>query len=62
MHGFVAELGAFPHAIEPGAHDQLVALTSHVPHVLANVVVNQAGATRVEGHEPLATQPVRSAT
>ena len=25
-----------------------------VPHVLANVVVNQAGATRVEGHEPLA--------
>jgi prephenate dehydrogenase len=31
-----------------------VALTSHLPHVLANVVVNQAGATRVEGHEPLA--------
>ena len=38
----------------PAAHDELVALTSHVPHVLANVVVNQAGATRVEGHEPLA--------
>jgi prephenate dehydrogenase len=55
VHGFVAELGAFPHAIEPTAHDQLVALTSHLPHVLANVVVNQAGATRVEGHEPLAT-------
>ena len=29
-------------------------MTSHVPHVLANVVVNQAGANRVEGHEPLA--------
>jgi prephenate dehydrogenase len=54
VHGFVGELGAFPHAIEPAAHDELVALTSHVPHVLANVVVNQAGATRVEGHEPLA--------
>jgi prephenate dehydrogenase len=54
VHGFVAELGAFPHAIEPAAHDELVALTSHLPHVLANVVVNQAGATRVEGHEPLA--------
>jgi prephenate dehydrogenase len=54
VHGFVAELGAFPHAIEPSAHDELVALTSHLPHVLANVVVNQAGATRVEGHEPLA--------
>ena len=37
MHGFVAELGAFPHAIEPAAHDELVALTSHLPHVLANV-------------------------
>jgi prephenate dehydrogenase len=54
VHGFVGDLGAFPHAIEPAAHDELVALTSHVPHVLANVVVNQAGATRVEGHEPLA--------
>jgi prephenate dehydrogenase len=54
VHGFVVELGAFPHAIEPTAHDELVALTSHLPHVLANVVVNQAGATRVEGHEPLA--------
>ena len=43
-----------PVAIDPAAHDRLVALTSHVPHVLANVVVNQAGATRVEGHEPLA--------
>ena len=54
MHGFVAELGAVPVAIDPAAHDRLVALTSHVPHVLANVVVNQAGAARVEGHEPLA--------
>jgi len=54
VHGFVGDLGAFPHAIEPAAHDELVALTSHLPHVLANVVVNQAGATRVDGHEPLA--------
>jgi len=54
VHGFVAELGAVPVAIAPAAHDRLVALTSHVPHVLANVIVNQAGATRIEGHEPLA--------
>jgi len=54
VHGFVSSLGAFPIAIDPVAHDRLVALTSHVPHVLANVIVNQAGATRVEGHEPLA--------
>jgi len=55
VHGFVSELGAFPVAIDPAAHDRLVALTSHLPHVLANVIVNQAGATRVEGYEPLAS-------
>ena len=54
VHGFVAELGAVPVAIDPAAHDRLVAMTSHLPHVLANVVVNQAGAARIEGHEPLA--------
>jgi prephenate dehydrogenase len=53
VHGFVAELGATPVAVDPAAHDRLVALTSHLPHVLANVVVNQAGATRIDGHEPL---------
>jgi prephenate dehydrogenase len=54
VHGFVAALGAIPVAIDPEAHDRLVALTSHLPHALANLLVNQAGATRVEGHEPLA--------
>jgi prephenate dehydrogenase len=55
VHGFVSGLGAVPVAVDPQAHDRLVALTSHVPHVLANLVVNQAGATRIEGHEPLLT-------
>jgi prephenate dehydrogenase len=54
VHGFVAGLGAMPVAVDPGAHDRLVALTSHLPHALANLLVNQAGATRVDGHEPLA--------
>ena len=54
VHGFVTSLGATPVAIDPVAHDVLVAMTSHLPHVLANIVVNQAGANRVEGHEPLA--------
>jgi prephenate dehydrogenase len=44
-----------PVAIDPGAHDRLVALTSHLPHVLANVLVNHAGATRIDGHEPLSS-------
>jgi prephenate dehydrogenase len=53
VHAFAADLGAFPVAIDPAAHDRLVALTSHLPHVLANVIVNRAGASRVEGHDPL---------
>ncbi len=55
VHSFVAGLGASPHAIDPGAHDRLVAVTSHLPHALANVLLNQAGSSRVEGHDPLAT-------
>jgi len=55
VHGFVAELGAFPVAIDPVAHDELVALISHLPHVLANLIVNRAGGMRVAGHDPLAS-------
>jgi prephenate dehydrogenase len=54
VHGFVSALGATPVAIDPGAHDRLVSITSHLPHALANVLVNQAGAGRIEGHDPLA--------
>jgi prephenate dehydrogenase len=54
VHGFVASLGAVPVAIDPRAHDRLVALTSHLPHALANLLVNQAGSSRIEGHDPLA--------
>jgi prephenate dehydrogenase len=53
VHGFVSELGATPVAIGPQAHDRLVALTSHLPHALANLVANQAGSNRIEGHDPL---------
>jgi prephenate dehydrogenase len=54
LHGFVASLGAVPVAVDPDAHDRLLALTSHLPHALANLLLNQVGSTRVEGHEPLA--------
>ncbi|HZT92398.1 MAG TPA: prephenate dehydrogenase/arogenate dehydrogenase family protein [Gaiellaceae bacterium] len=54
VHGFVADTGATPVAIDAAAHDRLVALTSHLPHVVANVVANQTGDARIEGHEPLA--------
>jgi prephenate dehydrogenase len=54
VHRFVSSLGAVPVAIDAHAHDRLVALTSHLPHALANVLLNHAGSMRVDGHEPLA--------
>jgi prephenate dehydrogenase len=54
LHGFVASLGAVPVAIDAAAHDRLMALTSHLPHALANLILNHAGSLRVDGHEPLA--------
>jgi prephenate dehydrogenase len=53
LHGFVSTLGAVPVAIDPEAHDRLVAVTSHLPHALANVLLNQAGGGKIEGHDPL---------
>jgi prephenate dehydrogenase len=38
----VAEMGARPQAIDAEAHDRLMATVSHLPHVLANVLVAQA--------------------
>ncbi|MEJ7750127.1 MAG: prephenate dehydrogenase/arogenate dehydrogenase family protein [Thermoleophilaceae bacterium] len=42
LHRFVAMLGARPVAIDPESHDRLLATVSHLPHVLANVLVAQA--------------------
>ena len=53
VHSLVGAVGARPVAIDPSAHDRLVAVTSHLPHALANLLVNQAGSSRIEGHEPL---------
>jgi prephenate dehydrogenase len=40
--GLIEQFGATPVAIEPDAHDRLMASVSHLPHVLANVLVSQA--------------------
>jgi prephenate dehydrogenase len=44
LHRLLHGLGARPTAIEAAAHDAILALVSHVPHVLANVLVAQAAA------------------
>jgi prephenate dehydrogenase len=53
-HSLAVTLGARPVAIDPDAHDRLVAVTSHLPHALANALLNQAGSSNVDGHDPLA--------
>jgi prephenate dehydrogenase len=40
----VAGLGARPQAIDPGAHDRLMATISHLPHVVANALAAEAAA------------------
>jgi prephenate dehydrogenase len=42
LHRLIAALGAQPTAIDPAVHDRLMASVSHLPHVLANVLVAQA--------------------
>ncbi len=49
----VADLGARPQAIDAEAHDRLMATVSHVPHVIANVLVQEAAAALAEESERL---------
>jgi prephenate dehydrogenase len=49
LHRFVVDLGARPVAVDPATHDRLVAVFSHLPHVLANVLASQA-AERLADH------------
>jgi len=44
LHGLLVSFGARPVAIDAEAHDRLLATVSHLPHVLANVLVSQAAA------------------
>ncbi len=49
----VADLGARPQAIDAETHDRLMATVSHLPHVIANVLVEQAAAAAAEESERL---------
>ena len=49
----VAALGARPQAIDAETHDRVMATISHLPHVLANVLVAQAAGELGDGSERL---------
>ena len=58
LHRFLVELGARPAALDAETHDALLATVSHLPHVLANVLVARAARVLSEERERLpATGP-----
>jgi prephenate dehydrogenase len=58
LYRLLHSLGARPAAIDPEVHDAILATVSHLPHVLANVLVSQAsGALSSEGERLPATGP-----
>jgi len=61
LHRVIASFGARPRSIDADEHDRMLAGVSHLPHVLANVLVREADgaigpsfrdATRVAGANP----------
>ena len=53
LQRIVADLGARPQAIDAADHDRLMATVSHLPHVLANVLVEQAARELADESERL---------
>jgi prephenate dehydrogenase len=49
----ITELGARPQAIDAETHDRLMATVSHLPHVIANVLVQEAATALAEESERL---------
>lgn len=63
LHRLVVSFGARPVAIDAATHDRLLAAVSHLPHVLANVLVSQAAGALGQGDPlPRAGPSFRDAT
>jgi prephenate dehydrogenase len=58
LHRLLHQLGARPVALDADTHDTMLAVVSHLPHVLANVLVSEAAGTLRPPENPLpATGP-----
>ncbi len=53
VEDFVTSLGARPVRVDAPAHDRLLALTSHLPHALANVLMLRVAAAAADDDAPL---------
>jgi prephenate dehydrogenase len=53
LQQFVLQLGAKPAHIDAVAHDRIMAVVSHLPHILANVLMKRAGEFQVGGKRAL---------
>ena len=53
VHGMVSSVGATPVAVDAEVHDHLMALVSHLPHVIASALIRQAADTAPQGREAL---------
>ena len=62
LYRLLADLGARPAAIDPETHDRLMASVSHLPHVLANVLVAQAAGALESERLPPTGPSFRDAT
>jgi prephenate dehydrogenase len=65
LHRLLTTIGAQPAAIDAETHDRLLAVVSHLPHVLANVLVAQAASAlgeAAEGRVPAVGPSFRDAT
>jgi prephenate dehydrogenase len=61
LHRLIATFGARPEAIEPALHDRRMGAVSHLPHVVANLLVELA-ARELEGGPPAIGGSFRDAT
>jgi prephenate dehydrogenase len=53
LQQFIVDLGARPTHIDATAHDEIMAVISHLPHVLANVLMEHVGAFSAGGKRAL---------